>query len=196
MTTDDEMMATEQERQRICERAYSAVEGRLASGRPVHSRPFGCRLGADGFLEASPDELAVVRRAHELFAENGGEGGSVAVRDGLKAEGKHLPRSELAQILRDPCYVNGQVTVSFGGAVYPMRPVDLPIAVPPELSRRISAAPRLSPPRPSESVDHAQRDADARAAPWDERRKANPQSRARGTCPLEHEGMPSPKEDV
>ena len=133
MTTDDEMMATEQERQRICERAYSAVEGRLASGRPVHSRPFGFRLGADGFLEASPDELAVVRRAHELFAENGGEGGSVAVRDGLKAEGKHLPRSELAQILRDPCYVNGQVTVSFGGAVYPMRPVDLPIAVPPEL---------------------------------------------------------------
>jgi len=117
----------DEERRQLLELKFGAKQRYSKSGRSVSPPPFGFRRRPDKSLEPLADELRVVRRAHEILAENEGEGGLSAIEAALKAEGTPLSAKRLARILRDPAYVTGQVMATYRGSVYPLSAVQLPV---------------------------------------------------------------------
>jgi hypothetical protein len=93
-------------------------EGRGWPGRP----PFGLRRDSDRRLEPDPAAMAVVRRAHELFGENGSR---VATRRALAAEGHELSAAQLNRVLKDRLYCDGSWSVTVAGQRLAQLPLDL-----------------------------------------------------------------------
>ena len=124
---------TDEKRRELRDRTDEGMRRRLAAGRSAFHAPFGFRRCSDETFEPMADELRVVRRAHEIFAANNGEGGCAAVEDALRVEGTHLSTRKIARALLDPAYVASQVTVTYRGSLYPLKPVELPVLVPLDL---------------------------------------------------------------
>ena len=113
------------------------LEGRGWPKQP----PFGFRRDTRDYVEVDPEQWAFVERIHGDYAtlDPLGGGSIRRLRRHLAAMGCALSVAQLQRILRNPMYVSGEWSVTYGGKEYPCQPVRIASPIPDEVFQRNGA---------------------------------------------------------
>ncbi len=129
----------EYEAGRIKERTHRRIiESYMEAGRGAPAlNPLGFRRGFDDYLEVDPEQWPCVEMIHTLYPRVSEEGhGLRGLRKELEEAGYKMEVEQIRTVLRNPIYVTGKTTSSWGGTIYEVRPIHLPSPIPSEVFER------------------------------------------------------------